>query len=308
MITGAIDPDSLQEPWRTRVKIWRSTERQCRALTVPPSSKHAYDAAWDVATHRRHARTRVSVSGVDTFVAARTLVERGLRPAVLNLADDSVPGGNVSTGSGAQEESLFRRSSLHRHLPFEMYPLGPRQAIYSPGVVVFREPEAAGYATLKTFFRVDVVTCPGLRHPQIQDGRLSDADALTLADKVRLIFQAAADHGADSLVLGGLGCGAWRNPPAHVAAIFHDVVDEYDGVFKAVVFAILPPGHVDYFEQRAGSGGGPGNLAVFTAEFSGATKRATTPAPSPPAPTPAPSAAPSPAPTPPAPTTAPPPS
>jgi uncharacterized protein (TIGR02452 family) len=38
-----------------------------------------------------------------------------------------------------------------------------------------------------------------------------------------------------------LGCGAFRNPPNHVAEIFHEqlVLGEFAGVFDRVVFAIF---------------------------------------------------------------------
>jgi len=40
-------------------------------------------------------------------------------------------------------------------------------------------------------------------------------------------------------VLGAFGCGAFANPPKHVAEIFRKVIKEFDGYFAEIVFAIL---------------------------------------------------------------------
>ena len=45
----------------------------------------------------------------------------------------------------------------------------------------------------------------------------------------------------DSLVLGALGCGAFCTPPAQMARLFHQVLDEeeFRGRFSRIVFAII---------------------------------------------------------------------
>lgn len=44
--------------------------------------------------------------------------------------------------------------------------------------------------------------------------------------KIRTIFRIGLLHGHDSLVLGAFGCGAFHNPPAEVARLFHEVMEE----------------------------------------------------------------------------------
>lgn len=245
-LSASIDPDLLPEPFKTRMIIWRQTKRVCEALpAVRTATKHIYDPEWKPI--RRFDKTTVEVWGADTFVAAQQLVRDGFKIAVLNLADDSLSGGNIWTGSSAQEESLFRRSTIYQHLPMELYPLGPEEALYAQKVVVFRGPEAEGYPAIKPF-TVDIISCPGVRHPKLVDDHLTADDTRILLNKIRLIYQACSKEGADSLVSGALGCGAWRNPADDVAKAFKRVADEYDGVFQRVIFAILPPGKVDYFE------------------------------------------------------------
>lgn len=44
--------------------------------------------------------------------------------------------------------------------------------------------------------------------------------------KIRTIFRIGLLYGHDSLVLGAFGCGAFHNPPAEVARLFHEVMEE----------------------------------------------------------------------------------
>ena len=71
--------------------------------------------------------------------AARAFVGHASRIAVLNLADDSTPLGCVSTGSGAAEESVARRTTLCAHLDVRMYPLEDGAGIYSKNVTGVQE-------------------------------------------------------------------------------------------------------------------------------------------------------------------------
>lgn len=136
--------------------------------------------------------------------------------------------------------------SLHNDpLRERLYPIAHNEAVYSPGITVFRSSEAADYRFIHQAFKLDFIACPGLKCPELvydstaEEGRLSEEDTKVLEDKIRLILQVGADEGHDSLVLGALGCGAWRNPPADVAAVIERVLSGHEGVFKVIVFAIL---------------------------------------------------------------------
>lgn len=65
---------------------------------------------------------KVSVKDIDCLIACKQLQDAGNNPVVLNLADILVPGGCVESGSGAQEESIFRRSNITRTLTQDFYP------------------------------------------------------------------------------------------------------------------------------------------------------------------------------------------
>ena len=89
----------------------------------------------------------------------------------------------------------------------------------------------------------------------------SEAD-LTL-DKIRTIFRIGMANFHDSLVLSAFGCGAFANPPVHIAKLFHQVVeeDEFKDKFKLIDFAILDG-------YRTGMRHNPeGNLLPFQREF-----------------------------------------
>lgn len=61
-----------------------------------------------------------------------------------------------------------------------------------------------------------------------------------IKNKIRTIFRIGLIHGHDSLVLGALGCGAFRNPPRHVARLFHEVMDEHLSSRIGTVVLYLP--------------------------------------------------------------------
>ncbi len=103
------------------------------------------------------------------------------------------------------------------------------------------------------------------RGPRIdKDGMMAQAEANITLDKIRTIFRIGIHQGHDSLVLSALGCGAFANPPAHIAKLFHQVIEEpeFKGAFKLIDFAILDG-------YRTGLRHNPeGNLVPFQREFS----------------------------------------
>jgi len=81
---------------------------------------------------------------------------------------------------------------------------------------------------------------------------------------MRIIFHIALVNGHDSIVLSAMGCGAFKNPPRHIALLFKEVMQEeaYIGKFKYLVFAIIDDGN-------AGKAHNPqGNIVPFQDVFS----------------------------------------
>ena len=227
--------------------------------------------------------TQVRVEDKDCVLAAKELIDAGYHPAMLNLADLYTPGGLVEYGSGAQEENLCRRSNLILSLyPFsqarvrqypdlgmvpmeDQYPMDERfGGIYSGVVTFFRGPESTGSQLEEIPYNIPVISVAALSGPRIgKDGLMYPEETEITLEKMRTIFRLGMANGHDSLVLSAMGCGAFANPPAHIARLFHQVIDEdeFKDKFKLIDFAILDG-------YRTGLAHNPeGNLLPFQREF-----------------------------------------
>lgn len=226
-------------------------------------------------------QTFVEVQNIDCLYAGAELKEQGYNPAVLNMASRRNPGGGVATGAGAQEETLFRRTNLFRSLyqfvPYaeqygirrspHHYPLDSNfGGVYTPDAIYFRESEQNGYALLEEPVCLSFITVAGMNRPDLTaDGMIAEHHVGPIKNKIRTIFRMGLENGHDSLVLGALGCGAYRNPPRHVAQLFHEVMDEpeFKNRYRLIVFAILD-------DHNAHKKHNPeGNLKPFADEFAG---------------------------------------
>ncbi len=228
-------------------------------------------------------KVKVTVMNADCLEAAKLLKSAGLNPAVLNMANRHRPGGGVYGGAGAQEENLFRRSNLFLSLyqfsdladkygiarnQSNSYPLDRNTGgVYSPHVTVFRGTEHQGYCLLKYPYETAVISVPAINRPDHfkVDGeyRLSRSMQESTKEKIRTILRIAGLHNHDSLVLSAFGCGAFRNPPGHMAELFHQIFDkdEFKYSFKTIVFTIIS-------DHNTGKEHNPeGNLLPFLREF-----------------------------------------
>jgi len=206
------------------------------------------------------SETRFSVVEADCLETAEMLLKAGFSPCVLNMASRRNPGGGVLNGAGAQEENIFRRSnimaSLYQYADYaaqyglsksaKQYPLDAScGGIYSPDVTVFRSSEHTGYRLLNTPYQVAVVSVAAMNRPDLVriDGRyrIADHHIEPTKEKMRTILRIAGKHGHKALVLSAFGCGAFCNPPEHVALLFREVFaeSEFKRLFTLVVFAII---------------------------------------------------------------------
>lgn len=258
----------MGDNFRTRMREWEDTK--VRALSFEdPDVSIKYKLSNDhVFNTNRHDSTQYVVLPGDTLdVAYKYSLCDQCKPLVLNMADDCFPGGNVALGSGAQEESIFRRTNISRTLDIRsLYPIKSDEAIYSARVTVFKQSEKQNFALYEHPFKVDFVSCPGLRKPHLTDtGHLTEEQFIMLTRKIELICQIADVNGHDVLVMGALGCGAWGNPPHDVARAFKQVLDKIKGSFRIVAFAILPDAEKGYItrldHQR------PSNIDAFRLVF-----------------------------------------
>ena len=208
-----------------------------------------------------HGQYRAQICAVNddclAYAARLSEVEDGV--CVLNMANPVNPGGGVMRGSGAQEEYLFRCSdyfrSLYQYVLYapmygvkrspQSYPLDRNYGgVFSPNVTVFRNTEETGYALLEKPWKVNMIAVAAISDPDLEtvggEERIAEYLVPCAKNKLRTIFRIAADNGQKTLVLGAIGCGAFCNPPRHVARLFREILDEkeFAGVFRRVLFVI----------------------------------------------------------------------
>ncbi|MBQ7219608.1 MAG: TIGR02452 family protein [Synergistaceae bacterium] len=201
----------------------------------------------------------------------------GKKIAVLNFAASGTPGGGVLGGAHAQEESICRSSTLYSSLLTQKAYEGFYEyhhkncgweasdtCIYSPDVIICKDdsdgvPERL---TPEEFVKVDVITCAA---PHVfSNVQVSDDELFTMhVRRAGNIMRAAACNGADILITGAFGCGAFRNPAKIVAGAWHEALKDYRMKFDLTAFVIYvsdyPPKHE----------GGVRNLEAFRNEFCG---------------------------------------
>lgn len=206
--------------------------------------------------------TRVLVSKNRTFEAASIYKEQ--KTAVLNFASASNPGGGVVRGANAQEECLCRCSGLYFCLNTQQMwdgfygphrkshnPIHNDDIIFIPEVTVFKTDTATPVLMREEeWYDVDVITCaaPNLRDNPSNtynhgDGKkkakVSDKEILAIHEKrLRRILNVAVVEGAEVIILGAFGCGAFMNSPDIVALASKNVIKDYLKAFKTIEFAV----------------------------------------------------------------------
>ena len=198
--------------------------------------------------------TKIYCQNIDSYLKA---IEMGEDCAVLNMASARSAGGGVTNGSRAQEEELCRRSNLIYSL-YSFTPLGKKKfsfdnthkatypiptfgGIYSPFVSIYRKAET--YEPMDAPKQCSVISCSSIVHPELDPntGLLLNRYIKPLKRKIRQIFRIAILNKHSKLVLGAFGCGAFKNPPKHVAQLFKEVLNEGEFIhsFEEICFAII---------------------------------------------------------------------
>ncbi|MBQ8448839.1 MAG: TIGR02452 family protein [Clostridia bacterium] len=231
----------------------------------------AYSAAFTVNIPELGAETVTGCVNADCADVAKSLLEEGLKPAILNLSSRTVPCGGYHKGTGAQEESLCQMSTLsqslyqfgnpkYKHIreagvahTSGVYPMDINYGgIYSPCVTFFRHNSKKYYCLREEIFKCPVISVASLSNieksyytndEQIYfdaSGRMNSEGKEIEANKIRTIFRIALENGRDSIVLGAFGCGVFNLHSDEVAALFRDVMNEpeFKNRFKKLIFAI----------------------------------------------------------------------
>jgi len=185
-----------------------------------------------------------------------------LPPVVLNMANAEWVGGGFLHDSSGQEEEMCRRTNLFPQLlqaeKEGQYPIPDVGAIVCPDVTVFRSGQKDNYAKLAEPYRVAVVTAAAPRSPDVSSPHALRSYVERMRAKVEALLAVLEHCGYEELVLSAWGCGAFRNPPEHVARIFRQALcDRFAHSFRRVVFAVYD--RPDW--------PGEGNCGVFRREF-----------------------------------------
>ena len=113
--------------------------------------------------------------------------------------------------------------------------------------MVFKDDD---YNPLAEPFRVDVITCAApnmnevpttIYNPDNGEVRagITDDELLKLHERRgRKILSVAAANGAEVLILGAFGCGAFSNDPQIVAQAYRNILPEYLNYFRLIEFAV----------------------------------------------------------------------
>lgn len=211
--------------------------------------------------------TKITVTKHRSYEAAMKLHKDNpdSKIAVMNFANAFHAGGGVVKGSPAQEECLCRTSTLYpllyrRTLRDTFYKhhkdLNTSKAsdalLYTEGVIICKTDEEFPKRMPKEdWVSVDVITvaAPDLRTKSnihaalVGNGTyMNDAELFGYHVKRAIhVLTCAAAKGADTLVLGAFGCGAFENNPKIVAKAYKVALEEFPKVFKRIEFAIYCP-------------------------------------------------------------------
>lgn len=253
-----------------RIRIFEETMALCRSnptlVKCVDYSTREQTITWQedplyAAENRYSESASLILSPQRTFEAARKYASQSRRVCALNFASSVTPGGGVTRGTTAQEESMCRISTLYasisdketvgvfyeRHWQMihdeEMGRENRDDCIYTPRIKVIREdtfdcdmlPESEWYS-------VNVLTCaaPDLR--LAENGRTYRPSTMELIqvfeNRWRRILSVAARNETDVLILGAFGCGAFHNPPEIVVQAFNNVYGEFKHSFEIIEFAV----------------------------------------------------------------------
>ena len=213
---------------------------------------------------------------LDCIEVARTMVESGLNPAILNLASRHEPCGGYQKGACAQEEALSYASTLscslyqygnptHRHIKSSgffkecKYPLDINfGGIYTPSARFFRDRACNYYKISDKPFNSSIITVAslnnhtyrffdneerkyfknGTKYSKDERGFMTSEGIEIEKNKIRTILRIALTNNHDSLVLGALGCGVYDCKIEEVSKLFALVFEEeeFKNKFKKVTF------------------------------------------------------------------------
>lgn len=180
----------------------------------------------------------------------------GKRQCVLNFASYKHAGGGFLSGSMAQEEALCHESFLYnvlsqfsddfykRNQERLFFSLYKNRSLYSPDVIFERDGSVV---------EADVMTCACPNWLAAKENGVSEEDnEKILRQRIYYILKIMASYGAERIILGAYGCGAFRQNPELVAKIFHqEILRIFSSKKCEIVFAIPSGDNTNYDAFKA---------------------------------------------------------
>ena len=252
--------EDTQEWYKTDKDLKAAVEKSIKETTLYADGEYPV-----MHSAQEQFDTRITVTKNKSFEAAMDLCKKypDKKIAVHNFASATNPGGGVVGGSRAQEECLCRCSTLYPVLNTNLLwggfygfhrsrhdVLYTDACIYSPGILIIKtDTELPKRLPKEEWCQVDVITCaaPNLRanpYNKMNPGsgvaaKVTDKELLEIHKKrATQMLNVALAEGAQVLVLGAFGCGAFQNNPEVVARAYKEVLKEFEGAFAHIEFAV----------------------------------------------------------------------
>jgi len=220
------------------IQIYQNTKVVCSDVSIPDSVK---SICLFVGTYGsgKEKNGNVIIEPMDTVSALIQHCASNKTTAVLNMASSKRKGGGVENGSMAQEECLFRCSNLFT-IPDAFYPILQKEFIYTRGASFVKNSEYQVIIPVEA----DVITMPAINLNKTHQDNLQNQDSVEnyeeiMIEKIEKMFDIAAFHMCDNIILGAWGCGVFKNDPKVVAGFFNKVIEKKRMFFDNIIFAVI---------------------------------------------------------------------
>ncbi|KAF7292725.1 DUF2263 domain-containing protein [Mycena indigotica] len=245
-------------------------------LSSEANSTTCYDkdsfVDWRSVIKRRSVPTECLIYQASTLQAIRQKhadLPTSSRLAILNFASATSPGGGFLGGARAQEETLARSSNLYSSLsspiaaPFYSAHNTKSDPRFSHAMVFtrnvrFTRDDAGNWlppvdVDVLTSAAVNVNALRKSLHLPAERPLPADQDTEVesiMRERMTRILAAFAHNGAEDIVLGSFGTGAFRNRVDFVAKTWAELLaGPFQDVFRCVVFAVIDQGSWRMFKD-----------------------------------------------------------
>ena len=240
------------------MQVIKNSKIYCELTEKAKASTKLYEKPENIVSLSRFEEpVQICVTSERSIECALRLLPTSInRVAVLNFASPKHPGGGVVTGASAQEEAICRITNLYpclqamqmRGIFYNTKLRSPYtdSVLYTCDVAVIKTDEENPELLVpnideeKCPVLIDVVTCAA---PNQSGIAIPDEDLYAIIRRrLNIVLSACVENGAETLVLGAWGCGAFRNPPEVVAkGMLDEIKENFNFSFRQIIFAVYSP-------------------------------------------------------------------